>query len=52
MKQHLNIFILKDLNQKPKVSAGAYLIGDLDTGEIILTKIKINNFQSLQSPNL
>ena len=28
----------KNLNQKPKVSAEAYLVGDLDTGEIILTK--------------
>ncbi|MEK7088841.1 MAG: CapA family protein [Patescibacteria group bacterium] len=37
-------YFKKDLNQKPKVSAGAYLIGDLDTGEIILTKNQDQQF--------
>ncbi|MCX6751190.1 MAG: CapA family protein [Candidatus Nomurabacteria bacterium] len=31
-------YFVKDLNLKPKVSAKAFLVGDLDTGEIILTK--------------
>src|SRR3990167_5555602 len=30
-------YFTKDPNQKPKVSAGAYLVGDLDTGEVILS---------------
>ena len=34
----------KNLNQKPKVSAEAYLVGDLDTGEIILTKNQDQRF--------
>ena len=34
----------KNLNQKPKVSAEAYLVGDLDTGEIILTKNQDQQF--------
>jgi len=37
-------YFTKDPNQKPKVSAGAYLIGDLDTGEIILTKNQDQQF--------
>ncbi len=35
-----NSYFVKDINQKPKVSALAYLVGDLDTGEIILEKNK------------
>ena len=31
-------YFIKDLKQKLKVSAQAYLVGDLDTGEIILAK--------------
>lgn len=31
-------YFIKDLNVKPKVSAEAYLVGDLDTGEVILQK--------------
>ncbi len=33
-----NFYFIKDLNQKPKVSALAYLVGDLDTGEVIMQK--------------
>jgi D-alanyl-D-alanine carboxypeptidase len=32
------------LNPKPKVSAEAYLVGDLDTGEVILTKNQDERF--------
>ncbi len=31
-------YFTKDQNQKPKVEALAYLVGDLDTGEVILEK--------------
>ena len=31
-------YFSKDTNQKPKVKADAYIIGDLDTGEIILSQ--------------
>ncbi|OIO29279.1 hypothetical protein COX93_01590 [Candidatus Nomurabacteria bacterium CG_4_10_14_0_2_um_filter_30_12] len=34
----------KDSNQKPKISANAYLIGDLDTGEIIISKNQDQQF--------
>jgi len=37
-------YFTKDPNQKPKVSAGAYLVGDLDTGEVILTKNQDQQF--------
>lgn len=37
-------YFAKDPNQKPKVSAGAYLVGDLDTGEIILEKNQDKQF--------
>lgn len=37
-------YFIKDLNLKPKVSASAYLVGDLDTGEIILTKNQDQQF--------
>lgn len=37
-------YFTKDINQKPKVSAGAYLVGDLDTGEIIITKNQEQEF--------
>ncbi|MCE9585445.1 CapA family protein [Candidatus Nomurabacteria bacterium] len=33
-----NFYFIKDPNQKPKISANAYVVGDLDTGEIILEK--------------
>jgi len=31
-------YINKDINGQPKVSAGAFLVGDLNTGEVILAK--------------
>lgn len=31
-------YFFRDTNQKPKLSADAYLVGDLNTGEIILSK--------------
>ncbi|MFA5095369.1 MAG: CapA family protein [Candidatus Paceibacterota bacterium] len=37
-------YFTKDPSQKPKVGAGAYLVGDLDTGEIILTKNEDRQF--------
>lgn len=37
-------YFIKDLNDLPKISASAYLVGDLDTGEIILTKNKDEQF--------
>ncbi|PIZ86094.1 hypothetical protein COX94_01160, partial [Candidatus Nomurabacteria bacterium CG_4_10_14_0_2_um_filter_33_9] len=37
-------YFIKDQNKKPKVSASAYLVGDLDTGEIILTKNQEKEF--------
>ncbi|MCX6757666.1 MAG: CapA family protein [Candidatus Nomurabacteria bacterium] len=33
-----SFYFMKDVNATPKVSAGAYVVGDLDTGEIILKK--------------
>ena len=39
-----SFYFTKDINQKPKVSAGAYLVGDLDTGEIIITKNQEEEF--------
>ena len=39
-KKEENFYFLKNSNQKPKVNAKAYLVGDLDTGEIILSKEK------------
>ena len=35
-----NFYFIKDINKKPKVGAESYLVGDLDTGEIILEKNK------------
>lgn len=37
-------YFIKDLNLKPKVSAKAFLVGDLNTGEIILTKNQDEQF--------
>lgn len=37
-------YFIKDLSQKPKVSAEAYLVGDLDTGEIILAENQNQKF--------
>jgi poly-gamma-glutamate synthesis protein (capsule biosynthesis protein) len=37
-------YFIKDLNLKPKISAKTFLIGDLDTGEIILTKNQNEQF--------
>ncbi len=37
-------YFIKDSDQKPKVSAGAFLVGDLDTGEVILTKNQDQRF--------
>ncbi|TRZ65600.1 hypothetical protein D4R20_01805 [bacterium] len=33
-----NFYFIKDPNKKPNVKADAYLVGDLDTGEVILKK--------------
>ncbi len=35
-----NFYFIKDPTKKPKVNAESYLVGDLDTGEIILEKNK------------
>ncbi len=37
-------YLLKNKNQKPKVSALSFLVGDLDTGEVILSKNKEKQF--------
>src|SRR3989338_8299000 len=37
-------YYLRDLNQKPKISAEAYLVGDLNTGEVILSKNQDKSF--------
>jgi gamma-polyglutamate biosynthesis protein CapA len=37
-------YFAKDTNLKPKISALAYLVGDLDTGEIILAKNEDQQF--------
>ena len=39
-----NFYFIKDPNKKPKVSAEAYYVGDLDTGEVILEKNEAQNF--------
>jgi len=39
-----SFYFIKDPNDQPKVAAEAYLIGDLDTGEILLQKNKDQKF--------
>ena len=39
-----SFYFIKDPNKKPDVQAEAYLVGDLDTGEIILQKNKDQKF--------
>ena len=37
-------YVNKDSNKQPKISAGAYLVGDLNTGEVILAKNQDKKF--------
>jgi D-alanyl-D-alanine carboxypeptidase len=39
-----NFYFIKDINKRPKITAETYLVGDLDTGEIILEKDKDKKF--------
>ncbi len=39
-----NFYFIKDPNKKPSVLASAYLVGDLDTGEVILEKNEVKTF--------
>jgi poly-gamma-glutamate synthesis protein (capsule biosynthesis protein) len=39
-----NFYFIKDINKRPKINAETYLVGDLDTGEIILEKDKDKKF--------
>ncbi len=44
IKAPKSFYFIKDPNKMPKVSAEAYIIGDLDTGEIILKKKEEQKF--------